>query len=317
MRMYKENKANEMLGFGGKELVDLGSLISLLPNSLSVGRDKFKVEWKPNQNDKSSISASISIPAIQGKKGSWLQSIIVLSVNIAKKIFSMSQRLINTVDHKEVLKKDTPYYKNEPYKNTKDLLGKIKDSFVAIKNQLTNMVDKLHYNKKSENYSMLEAEKERTDVIVKVGNKWRILGKKVKYWPAEYDTKADAEAALRAYWANKHESFMRNKSPYEIKLEFFNSFNGNELLKKIGLYLRKIFGPTFYFDHITDDKAELFYKGKEIAKMAYNNDTEELSIIPDDNKYSPVAFYDTSEYEINDYLSDLLLGELKPNIASI
>lgn len=48
-----------------------------------------------------------------------------------------------------------------------------------------------------------EAEKERTDVIVKVGNKWRIKGKKVAYWPAEYDTKADAEAALRAYWANK------------------------------------------------------------------------------------------------------------------
>ena len=44
----------------------------------------------------------------------------------------------------------------------------------------------------------------RTDVIVKVGNKWRIKGKKVKYWPAKYDTKSDAEAALRAYWANKH-----------------------------------------------------------------------------------------------------------------
>lgn len=48
-----------------------------------------------------------------------------------------------------------------------------------------------------------EAEKERTDVIVKVGNKWRIKGKKTLYWPAKYDTKSDAEAALRAYWANK------------------------------------------------------------------------------------------------------------------
>lgn len=48
-----------------------------------------------------------------------------------------------------------------------------------------------------------EAEKERTDVIVKVGNKWRIKGKKTLYWPAKYDTKLDAEAALRAYWANK------------------------------------------------------------------------------------------------------------------
>lgn len=50
-----------------------------------------------------------------------------------------------------------------------------------------------------------EAE-ERTDVIVKVKNKWKIKGKKQKYWDADYDTKADAQAALKAYWANKHES---------------------------------------------------------------------------------------------------------------
>ena len=50
-----------------------------------------------------------------------------------------------------------------------------------------------------------EAE-ERTDVIVKVGNKWKIKGKKQKYWDADYDTKADAQAALKAYWANKNES---------------------------------------------------------------------------------------------------------------
>lgn len=47
---------------------------------------------------------------------------------------------------------------------------------------------------------------ERKDVIVKVGNKWKIKGKKVKYWNASYDTKTDAQAALRAYWANKHEA---------------------------------------------------------------------------------------------------------------
>ena len=48
-------------------------------------------------------------------------------------------------------------------------------------------------------------EKEKDDgVIRKVGNKWRILRKNRKdYWDAEYDTRKDAEAALRAYWANK------------------------------------------------------------------------------------------------------------------
>jgi hypothetical protein len=67
----------------------------------------------------------------------------------------------------------------------------------------------------------VEAEKERTDVIVKVGNKWRIKGKKQKYWDAEYDTKSDAQAALRAYWANKKgESTMRNiRSLKNRKLE--------------------------------------------------------------------------------------------------
>ena len=51
---------------------------------------------------------------------------------------------------------------------------------------------------------MTEAEKEDS-VIVKVGNKWRILRKNRKdYWDAEYDTKEKAQAALRAYWANKN-----------------------------------------------------------------------------------------------------------------
>lgn len=56
---------------------------------------------------------------------------------------------------------------------------------------------------------------ERTDVIRKVGNSWRILGKKTRYWPAHYKTKADAEAALKAYWANKHESLNESSSLVE------------------------------------------------------------------------------------------------------
>ncbi len=56
---------------------------------------------------------------------------------------------------------------------------------------------------------------ERTDVIVKVGNKWKIKGKKQKYWDAEYDTKEKAQAALKAYWANKHESLNESKSLVE------------------------------------------------------------------------------------------------------
>ena len=47
--------------------------------------------------------------------------------------------------------------------------------------------------------------KDDDGVIRKVGNKWKILKKNRKdYWDADYKTKKDAEAALRAYWANKH-----------------------------------------------------------------------------------------------------------------
>lgn len=57
---------------------------------------------------------------------------------------------------------------------------------------------------KRNNNLISEAEKDEDSVIVKVGNKWRILKKNRKnYWDAEYDTKKDAQAALRAYWANK------------------------------------------------------------------------------------------------------------------
>lgn len=50
------------------------------------------------------------------------------------------------------------------------------------------------------------------DVIVKVGDWWRIKGhpgkgtntEKLGYWKAKYKTKTDAENALKAYFANKH-----------------------------------------------------------------------------------------------------------------
>lgn len=59
--------------------------------------------------------------------------------------------------------------------------------------------------KKLEDILCNEENKEDDGVIRKVGNKWKILRKNRKdYWDADYDTKKDAEAALRAYWANKH-----------------------------------------------------------------------------------------------------------------
>lgn len=58
---------------------------------------------------------------------------------------------------------------------------------------------------------------ERTDVIVKVGNKWKVTYPRalarglaarslVKYWNASHDTEADAQDASRTYWANNNEA---------------------------------------------------------------------------------------------------------------
>lgn len=152
-----------------------------------------------------------------------------------------------------------------------------------------------------------------TGVIRKVGSKWKILKKNRKdYWNAEYDTKADAQAALRAYWANKHEC---NNHIDSLKLEGFSSATGKELLRKIQSFLIKIFGHTLYFDHYTDNSVDLYYKGDEVAELLYDDKTEEVVIMPEDSDIAPVSFYDTSEYEIKDYLSDLILGDLNPNLA--
>jgi len=46
--------------------------------------------------------------------------------------------------------------------------------------------------------------------IKKVGDDWRVLsGKTGKMWKAKYDTKEDAEAALRGYFANLSERILR------------------------------------------------------------------------------------------------------------
>ena len=162
---------------------------------------------------------------------------------------------------------------------------------------------------------------ERTDVIVKVGNKWKIKGNKVKYWNASYDTKADAQAALRAYWANKHEAI---KARLSIRHEhnercscnegFLSDF-GKKWIRNIQHYLITIFGHTLYFDRTSDKETGLFYKGQCVADCLYDDFHEEVIIYPTDDKIAPRKFYDTSEFDIKDFLSDLILGDIQPDYA--
>jgi hypothetical protein len=156
------------------------------------------------------------------------------------------------------------------------LLSKIKESLIH------STTDRIKELLKTESYSIQE---ERTDV-------------------------ADAQAALRAYWANKRECYLRE--------EFNPNLSVHKFLKNVLSFLIKIFGPTLYLDHITEDSADLYFKGGKVAELLYDNQTEEMVITPEDNKLSPVEVSDTSLYslyEVQDYLSDLLLGDVDPQLA--
>ena len=85
---------------------------------------------------------------------------------------------------------------------------------IAFGGESGNYRDKIHqpfYNMYQELDSEVEGDimedKVKGSNIKKVGDKWRVLsGKTGKMWKAEYDTKEDAEAGLRGYFASQNES---------------------------------------------------------------------------------------------------------------
>lgn len=81
--------------------------------------------------------------------------------------------------------------------------GKLGDALINIIDSQLKTGEAISRDKARSLFSRTEEKENEDSVIVKVGNKWRIKGNKQKYWDAEYDTKKDAEAGLRAYWANK------------------------------------------------------------------------------------------------------------------
>ena len=154
---------------------------------------------------------------------------------------------------------------------------------------------------------------ESEDSIRRVGNKWKILkNDKREYWNAEYSTRDEAMSALQAYIKNKNEC---RKHTEHLVVEGFLSDVGKNLIRNLQSFLAKIFGRTLYFDHYTDKSVDLFYKGDEVAEIFYNDKNEEIVIMPRDTEVAPVSFYDTSEAEIKDFLSDLILGDLNPEFA--
>lgn len=76
-----------------------------------------------------------------------------------------------------------------------------------------------------------EGKKKSEGLIQKKSNgKWGVIsGKTGKFWPANYDTKADAEAGLRAYFVNKNESVRTNRTQNSLNeaQRIVFSMNGN------------------------------------------------------------------------------------------
>ena len=96
-----------------------------------------------------------------------------------------------------------------------------------------------------------DKDKKKKSVIVKVGNKWKILRKNRKnYWDADYDTKKDAQAALRAYWFHKKNESKQLNEKYasdkyvtemeEIKEDLYKILRTTRfenIIKKEGVYI--------------------------------------------------------------------------------
>ena len=203
----------EILGFGSKPKPlpdgETKSLADLLPKAILVKSDNLKLTWSVYSGGK--LNGTVRIKTINNttKAPMDIRVSLYLAINTNGFLLTQDISVDPKINEKLFKSMDNIYLlKNEKYNDLKDLSTKVrravneslKDIFgVLIKNKysVTSMENK---NK----FQVNEEEKERTDVIVKVNGKWRVKGKKVKYWPAEYDTKADAEDALRAYWANKN-----------------------------------------------------------------------------------------------------------------
>jgi hypothetical protein len=140
-------KYNELFEFN-KKIINTDTLIKSLPKTLNINDTNFNANWTPIQG-KPSVISNIIIPQTKGEHGTWIQSIIVISISFTKNKLTMTQRVSNTVELKQVKFKEIPYYKDEEFKNSNDLLDKIKTSLSMIESKLSKLVKDLKYN---ENY---------------------------------------------------------------------------------------------------------------------------------------------------------------------
>ena len=158
--------------------------------------------------------------------------------------------------------------------------NKIKEAVTkALSYNLDEVVEKID--------SILDEDKVKGSNVKKVGNSWRVVsGKTGKLWPQTYDSKGDAEDAIKAYFANMSEATeeeIERQKEYNAELEKTDSLvsqisTKSQLRETIKSYIKEKLTKRSkvgdFVDDFTKSDAKQFKgksekKKKEMAVAAY------------------------------------------------
>jgi len=158
--------------------------------------------------------------------------------------------------------------------------NKIKEAVTkALSYNLDEVVEKID--------SMLDEDKVKGSNVKKVGSSWRVVsGKTGKLWPQTYDSKGDAEDAIKAYFANMSEATeeeIERQKEYNAELEKTDSLvsqisTKSQLRETIKSYIKEKLTKRSkvgdFIDDFTKSDAKQFKgksekKKKEMAVAAY------------------------------------------------
>lgn len=266
-------RKNEFLGFGKKKAktdeVSAKDLKPLLAREVVFGKKAYKLDALYMKDNTLTVHFETEIYA--NKKPVKIEAIFTIDFNGNLDdnnliIYKEQSVYPKGAIHRNYELKPKKEIHNKHYNNLTDAADDCNEIIESnIDTLLKNIVKdgyKLNVGESLRHERPIREAEDEDGVIVKIGNKWRIRGKKVKYWDAEYDTKADAQAALRAYWANKGESFRR--SLRKIRNAKLEKKNVKEMAGNIDTKSRD--GVSLYLPYTSRD-VELIIGGGDLGSF--------------------------------------------------